>query len=558
MTKKSFERGYVPKDMDNAFAGDAPKAPVVPTLGIAGTGRFIWRQLTSMRVALMLLMLLAVAAVPGSMFPQRPQDPQRTAQYILDNPKSGPWLDKLGFFDVYASPWFSAIYILLFISLVGCILPRVGAHLKALRSAPPRVPKRFNRFPAQARAELSDQSPEQVIAAANLALRGRFGWLPKFRTVVGTEQDRNGEVTGHTLSAERGYLRETGNLVFHISLVGILLSFGAGQMVQYRGQALITEGRGFANVELAYDTFSSGAWFRESSMAPFTVQLDEFVSSFRLRDSKALDFAAHVSVTDTDGNVRQEVIKVNEPLIQDGAKVYLMGNGYAPTITVRDASGEVAFSGSVPFLPQDDFYTSSGVIKVPDVTTGEQLGFVGFLLPTADFSTGEARSIYPEALEPVLILDLYTGDLGLDTGIPQNVYRLKTENMTQANEQSDLGFRPIAVDLGQTVDLPGGLGTIEFSAIPRYAAFDLRYDPTLGWLALFSFLALAGVGTSLFTPRRRVWVRATATADGTSVELAGLARGDDFGLQAEVDKVRDAVVRDPASASAPAVRSREI
>ncbi|HEX6055984.1 MAG TPA: cytochrome c biogenesis protein ResB, partial [Intrasporangium sp.] len=104
--------------------------------------RWAWRQLTSMRTALFLLLLLAVAAVPGSVFPQRNIDSGRVADYLAQNPDTGPWLDRLGFFDVYASPWFSAIYLLLFVSLIGCIVPRTRVHLRALRATPPRAPAR--------------------------------------------------------------------------------------------------------------------------------------------------------------------------------------------------------------------------------------------------------------------------------------------------------------------------------------------------------------------------------------------------------------------------------
>ncbi|MBK0296739.1 cytochrome c biogenesis protein ResB, partial [Bacillus sp. S34] len=44
-------------------------------LGLVGYLRFFWRQLTSMRTALFLLMLLALAAIPGSLVPQRTADP---------------------------------------------------------------------------------------------------------------------------------------------------------------------------------------------------------------------------------------------------------------------------------------------------------------------------------------------------------------------------------------------------------------------------------------------------------------------------------------------------
>ncbi|MCB7138191.1 cytochrome c biogenesis protein ResB [Cellulosimicrobium marinum] len=557
---------YRPEGIDDAFAegghrddpatsGTTPR-PALPALGLVGTLRWTWRQLTSMRVALMLLMLLAVAAVPGSVLPQRPQDPAAVLRYLQDNPTTGEWLDRLGFFDVYASVWFSAIYILLFVSLVGCILPRSKAHLQALRGRPPRTPRRFDRFPAQGRA-VTDATPDEVVAAAETHLRGRLRRLPTFRVETAAEDGapavgtRAARPAARTVAAERGYVRETGNLVFHLSLVGLLVAVALGQLLHYRGQAIVTEDRGFANAVVDYDTFENGAWFRPSSLVPFSMTLDRFEAEFAA-DSVAFaqsrDFTAFVTVRDPDGTTHEETIKVNHPLTAGGAKIYLQGNGYAPEITVRDAEGEVAFSGRVPFLPEDTMYTSRGVVKVPDVSPGlEQVGLVGYFLPTAQLSEdGEsATSVYPQPINPLLVLEVYSGDLGLDEGLPQNVYRLDTEDLTPAVDEDGERVK-VLVAPGETVDLPDGLGTVTFDSLPRYVALDLRHDPSLTWVLVFSLGALGGLAVSLFTPRRRVWLRAwreevpgdgpdDAPHERTVVAVAGLARGDDAGLQGQVD-----------------------
>ena len=117
-----------------------------PRLGIVGWLRWGWRQLTSMRTALVLLLILAIAAIPGSIFPQRMADPNGVTQYKVDHPDLFPIMDSMQLFDVYLSAWFSAIYLLLFLSLVGCVIPRIKHHLKALRSRPPRTPVRQSRL----------------------------------------------------------------------------------------------------------------------------------------------------------------------------------------------------------------------------------------------------------------------------------------------------------------------------------------------------------------------------------------------------------------------------
>ncbi|WP_255595985.1 cytochrome c biogenesis protein ResB [Cellulomonas sp. C5510] len=560
--------GYRPEGLEDAFVDGAPpappappaaagtptggEAPQLPALGLVGWLRWGWRQLTSMRVALLLLMLLAVAAVPGTVFPQRPQDPARVATYLTDHPDVGPLLERLGFFDVYASVWFSAIYLLLFVSLVGCILPRSRTHLRALRARPPRAPRRFDRFPAQASLEV-DGTPQEVAERAAAALRGPRWWR-RFRVDV---RDEGGGV--RSVAAERGYLRETGNLVFHLALVGLLVAVATGQLLHYRGQAIVVEGRAFANTQSDYDTFEAGSGFRASSLEPFALRLDSFESRFDPETLQSRDFTARVTVTEPGADPVADTIKVNHPLEVGGAKVYLQGNGYAPQVTVRDAAGEVAFSGAVPFLPQDTVYTSQGVIKVPDVTTGPQIGLQGVLLPTAQQLSDEIwRSVDPQPTEPLLALALWSGDLGLDDGIPQNVYQLDESGLTQATREDG---RPLTLYVrpGETVDLPDGLGTLTFDALPRFVALDLRHDPSLAWVLTFAMLAFAGLAASLFAPRRRVWVRASPAPEGdegpgsgrTVVTAAALARGDDVGLQAELDRAVDRLR--PAGGDLPAV-----
>ncbi|MBA3524686.1 MAG: cytochrome c biogenesis protein ResB, partial [Geodermatophilaceae bacterium] len=132
--------------------------------------RRLWRQLTSMRTALVLLFLLALASVPGSLLPQRSLNQTRVAQYFVDHPDLAPVLDRLRLFDVFSSPWFAAIYLLLFISLIGCIVPRTRLHVRAIRQPPPPVPGRLDRLP-QSGGYSTDGSVDEVAAAAEAVLR---------------------------------------------------------------------------------------------------------------------------------------------------------------------------------------------------------------------------------------------------------------------------------------------------------------------------------------------------------------------------------------------------
>jgi cytochrome c biogenesis protein len=516
-------------------------APVsLPRLGFVGGVRYVWRQLTSMRTALLLLLLLAIAAVPGSVLPQRRIDPGRVTSYLDEHPALGPWLDRLGGFDVYAAPWFAAIYLLLFVSLVGCVLPRSRQHLDAIRARPPRTPRRLDRMPAHRRLE-SALAPEQALAAARAALRGR-----RFRVAEFDEADGDASLAG-----EKGQLSETGNLLFHLALLGVLVAVAVGSLYGFGGQALVITGRDFANTLVRYSSFHSGTRVDRGDLPPFALRLDDLQVKFEDQDPDQLgaprDFRASVTVQPSPGaTARKELMRVNQPLTLDGVRVFLVGNGYAVRVTVRDAKGQVAYAGAVPLLVSDSQYTSNGVIKVPDIAPA-QLGFPVLLLPTAALdSAGRPISAFPDLRNPRLVLSAWSGDLGVDSGVPQSVFQLDRAKMKPVMKAPGDQFGAVLAP-GQTATLPGGLGSISFDGVTRYAALDVRYDPSKGWALGSALLALTGLVLSLFVRRRRVWVRVRPAPGGGSVlELAGLARRDDPRLQAEVDQLAEQV--DPGAA----------
>ncbi|WP_130177003.1 cytochrome c biogenesis protein ResB [Cryobacterium sp. SO1] len=533
---------------DHIDSAPAPSGDGIsqPKLGFTGTLRWFWRQLTSMRTALFLLLLLAIAAVPGSLVPQRSSDPNGVTQYFADNPDLAPILDNIQAFDVYASAWFSSIYLLLFVSLIGCVIPRTKHHLQALRAQPPKTPARLARLAGftTRTAPAGTDAAAAVVSARTLLKQGRY----RVALFDGPEE--------FSASAERGYLRETGNLVFHSALVGLLVVVGFGSGFGFSGQRVLVEGQTFVNTLLAYDSFNPGRFFNDTELDPYTLTLDDFEVSYETANLEAfgqpVDFTAGVTVTPRGGDAKDGAVRVNDPLRTGGTSIYLLGNGYAPTITVKDPEGTVVFTDSVPFLPQDADLTSLGIVKVPD-GLADQVGLVGFFYPTQDeTTTGSYFSSFPDLEYPVLTLNVYAGDLGLDDGVPTSVYALDTDTMEPlATRTSDI--KPLELKPGQTQELPNGLGSVTFEnaspdaaagdysgSVPRFASFDIHHDPTQGWVLLFAVLVLGGLLTSLFVPRRRLWVKAVEQADGSvRLEYAGLARGEDPGLESAVTALAD-------------------
>lgn len=517
----------------------APVSTRPPRLGPLGQLRRAWRQLTSMRTALLLLVLLALGAVPGSLLPQRANSPSRVQQYFTQHPHLAHLFDRLGLFDTFHAPWFAAIYVLLFVSLAGCVLPRMRLHARAVVRKPPAAPARLGRLPQSATWHTA-LTPEQVVDAARGSLRRK-----RFRAYA----------DGNSVSAEKGYFRETGNLLFHASLLVLLVGVGIGSLYGYKGEKLLTQGQSFVNAPGGYDGFKPGALIGAGDLSPFTVKLDRFAATYQ-PSGEAKTFDAYVQTTSADGKTVTHDLRVNHPITFGHARVYLIGHGYALHVIVRNKAGVAKFDQVVPCIPQDlTNYLSSCVVKVPDTgarvptsykdpKTGKvyttnadgspytkplQLSALINFAPTAAFSPAMGlTSTYPAPTLPRAVIGAFTGDLGLDSGQAVNIFNLDTRNLT-----------PISIPANESIITPGPSNavpltdgfTLSVAGVSQYATLQVKDDPGKLITLVAAALIVLGLLGSLRVRRRRLWVRATPAGEGrTLVEVGGLARtdADDF------------------------------
>lgn len=492
-----------------------------------GWVRWMWRQLTSMRIALILLFLLSMAAIPGSLVPQTNVDELKAQAWKDVHPNATPIYERLGLFHVYSSPWFSAIYILLFISLAGCILPRSWQFAVQLRSRPPAAPRNLTRLPAYATWR-TGAGEDEVLDAAQRLMRGR-----RFRT----------HRVGGAVASEKGFLREAGNLMFHLALFGLLISFAVGSLWKGEGGKLIVEGGGFSNNLTQYDDFKPGTFYTADDLEPFGFSLDSFNATYaRTGPQKGTPrtFRANIHYwTGADGKPVKSSIEVNQPLSIGGETVYLIGHGYAPVVTVKDARGVVVYQGPTPFLPSDGSLTSQGVVKVSDnyrnkAGAKDQVAFSGIFAPTMVIDDVQGpHSVFPALDRPALVLTAYHGDLGMDSGLPQNVYQLNDKKMTQFKAANGQPLRQVLA-VGAVMSLPDG-GSLTFDGVKTWASFQVSHQVGNGWALGSAVAAILGLAGSLFIQRRRVWIRATTGADGvTVVELAGLGRSESAKIADEI------------------------
>jgi cytochrome c biogenesis protein len=488
----------------DAGSADGPPRGIGPRQVLAGLGRRLWRWLTSMRTALILLFLLALAAIPGSLLPQRNLNSDKVNQYFVQHPHLAPLLDRLWAFNVFAAPWFAAIYLLLFVSLIGCLIPRLRAHIAAVLRVPPDAPRRLDRLPVHAGdLELAGE-PAEIAGRLHELMRRR-----RFRVRVREQPD--GSIT---VSAEKGHLKETGNILFHFSLLAVLIAVALGSWWGYHADRLVVQGsdQGFCNTLQQYDDYGLGARVNPSKLEPFCLDLTSFQARY-LANGEPSVYNASVSYTIGDGPARSTNIKVNDPLRLSHARIYLLGTGYAPMVRYTDKYGH-SQTALAPFLSNDSMLTSTGVIEFPDANIDpakgvdpndkQQVGFSGTYLPTLPSDPSVGQSAFPAERNPALMLTEYEGDLGLDAGIPSSVYSLDQDQIV--NGKLKKVGQPIMLKPGQTTTLYDGT-KLQFLGTRPWATMQVRYDPGETLVLVGAVCLLIGLIVMLLGRRLRVWFR---------------------------------------------------
>ncbi|GAA2329711.1 cytochrome c biogenesis protein ResB [Saccharopolyspora halophila] len=526
--------------------------------------RNTWRGLTSMRTALVLLFMLAMAALPGALIPQRETNQREVDRYFRDYPELAPILDKLELFNVFGSVWFASIYVLLFISLVGCLLPRSWDYYKQFRQKPVRTPRNLARLPHHATKTL-DGSVDDVMAATRKRLK-------RWRTVERAEADGS-----KSISAERGYLREVGNLVFHFALVGLLVGMAGGKLYGYEGQVIVmANGSSFCNSgTYNYDTFRAGLSVDGTSLSPFCVRVDDF--DVQYQDSgqvKHYKVGMHYQAGENlENNVwKPYTLEVNDPLRLAGDRVYLTGNGYAPrfTVTWPDGDQRTSLVQWQPMSPQTMLSQGATKFDPPGVTDekvrrNNQLAITGLFAPTASFDGKVLSSRFPDLIDPTAAVDVLKGDLGLDSGRGQSIFGVD-QSMVEQGRLNRVARENLR--LGETLTLDDGT-KIKFDGVERWANLQVSHDPFQKPVLGFALAIIFGISASLIIKRRRIWVRAVPDPEAdesdsprTVVEIGGLARTDQAGYGEEFTKLAADLLgadadHSPTSRASDAARERK-
>jgi cytochrome c biogenesis protein len=471
-----------------------PDLPRPPRAGQGGVPAFVvgsvrmgWRWLTRMRTALRLLAVLALMSAVATVVPQEPNVPGTVVAWLEGSEGPGVRvagaLDAIGAFDVYGSAAFLALLLLLYLSLTACLVPRIRAWLRLVRTS--RPPLSMAAAPGDPSVVLStDRSPAEVLDRAAEVLGGRW------------RQRREDE---RQLAAETGlWSREGGSLAFHLSFYALLVAIVVGQLVTFEGQRGVVEGEpGFTDTAVAYWSARPGRWFGEDDHAGWRLDLERFEVDW-IRDPLAPGagqptvFRSEVVVTSADGSVTEAVVEGNRPLVVDGRKVHQLDWGYAPRVVV-EVDGVVVHDAFL-FTEVTSAGWFRGAIKVPGVEP--DLGLELFLYPYApDSPDGPVFTGAPWDGAPLLLYRQWRGDLRLSE-TQQTLNRLDTAALVS---EGGAYLRP-----GERIELEGVV--VELPELRRWVGLQVSSRPQVPALLAASALLVVGLVTALYASRRRLWV----------------------------------------------------
>ena len=291
---------------------------------------------SSMRFAVALLSVLAIASVVGTVLQQN----QPKQNYVV---KFGAFwteiFEFLGLFDVYASAWFTLIMLFLVLSTSLCLWRNVPPFLREMRS-----------FRTQTTAKSLAHMKHTALLSDNMGslkteIAAKYWQVNGFQTRITPRED--GSVL---LSAKKGAMNKWGYIFAHAAIIviclgglvdsNLLLKIGmlTGKIVpdttsqyardfqaasrlsagnlSFRANAEVVEGQ---TIEAAFINADKGLLLQE---LPFTLELKKFHIDF-YNTGMPKDFASDIVVTDkASGKQVAQTIRVNHPLTINGITIY--------------------------------------------------------------------------------------------------------------------------------------------------------------------------------------------------------------------------------------------
>jgi cytochrome c biogenesis protein len=429
----------------------------------------LWHLLSSMRVAMVIMLAIAALGVAGSLLMQMPPeavaDPQRREIWIESvRPRYGALTDvfaTLQLFEVFGSILFRILVAALTISLIACSIHRIPGVIRTARNPRVDVGPAFFEHAPQHEAIVVRRSAEETRGIVEGILKAR-----RYR-VLDTDDG-----TVH-LYADRFRWAPASGLVGHLALVVILVGAIVGGMYGYRNPEFMV---------------SEGETLPVAAEAGLALQVLDFTDKYDPATGRPIDYASQAVLYRDGTEVARQTIRVNDPLRYNGVTFYQAFYGASAIVTVKDAEGNVVLDGvGVPLAYSTDEGRKFGMLTIPGTDYAAEV-------------TGTSGGADTEIKPGQVGFGIYTTGATTFTDA-------KTINQGEATQVGDL--------------------TVTFEREAQFTGLNVARDPGVLIVWTGSLLLFFGFLVRFMVPHKRVWGRISGRgANGAVVQLATLTQKD--------------------------------
>ena len=476
----------------------------------------IWKFFSSVKLAVVLLIILAVVSVVGTVIQQN-QPPE---DYLREYSQSTVQLfETLGFFDLYHTWWFVLLLLFFTANLTICTLDRFPAAWKAMR-APLRSLEEdgFKAMPFKKELQVKGNM-DAVEGAVVAALSGsRYHYL------------RAKEQGGPSIASQKGAYSRLGVYITHVSILLIFIGAIIGVFFGFKGFLNIPEGEASAVVYLRneplWDKIMDGFGISKSQVVVdpqtgmpalplgYYVRLDNFEVDYYTNQGRPTgmpsEYWSQLTVFDM---ARQKVldkrIRVNDPLTHHGITFYQSSYGTMPNTTgnvilsVRKKNAPGA-GEAIVVEPGNSVYVPSidRTIKVLDI---QPFGMRNPMTGSVEYYHSKNN----ELINPAVVLEVYRGK--------QPLYRTEV----------------LKVDSGEPV-MPENY-IISYSDYwgVRYTGLQVTKDPGVTVVYAGFILLCIGPLIAFFGSHRKIWVRIQDRKGQVAVLIGGTSNRNRIAFERE-------------------------
>jgi len=438
---------------------------------------------TSIKVAIVLLILLIAASILGTLIPQG-----RTGQeYLVRYGQLGGLFEKLQFTRLYQSFWYIAILALFSLNIIVCTLVRLSPKLRRIfRPKCDLDPKSIQVLKVKDRIKMA-LAPAAARQAVK-AILGRYHYRVREHTAE----------KGCCLLARKRILGVLGSAVVHVGLLVILAGGIISGLAGVRGSLTLSENQTLPVPQ-----------------AGFSVRLDKFITEF-YPDGNVKDWKSNLTILDGDKPVLQKSVEVNHPLSYKGFVFYQSGYGS----NWQNPELEVWLKKK-----SDPGYLKNIRLRIgqPAAVDGEDLSLTATrFLP--DFVLDEKNQPSTRSLEPNNPAVLIRGERAGAEVFSGWIFA-KFPDFAQMHQAQESEFKPELKDV----------------KAPQYSVLQTAKDPGVSLIWVGCAVLMLGLFLAFYWPTREVRFVLEESQGKTEISAGGISAKSQEAFQSEFERIMNAL-----------------